>query len=121
MLLRYGALCEGCDVHVDYHTTYENRDYDIPLCPKCDDDMIRVWVGDSPHVTPESLYVEGGVVTKGKRAILNDSKDDPWDGVDGLCAEQSEEFVAKSREFTGRTPANWGERKGTIVFDRGAR
>lgn len=71
-----------------------------------------------PYVTPESLYVEGTVTQRGQRAILNDL-DDPWSGTP--LEGQSEEFVAKEKEEAGIRAANWGERKGTIVFDAGGR
>jgi hypothetical protein len=71
-----------------------------------------------PYVTPERMWADGSVATRGKKVLINDC-DDPWEGVDGLSAEDSEEFVAKRNELTGKRPANWGERKGTIVFDTG--
>jgi len=80
--------------------------------------MERVWVGRAPYVTPERMWAEGSVASKGRRVKINDC-DDPWETVPGLSAEQSEEFVAKSKEFKGTKPLNWGERRGTIVFDAG--
>lgn len=119
MLKRYGALCEACDYRMDYLSTYEDRMHNVPTCPKCDDDMEFAWFGKAPHVTPERMWVEGTGAMKGRRVLLNDS-DDPWEGSGtNLCAEMSEEHCAKAKEMTGQKPANWGERKGTIVFDSG--
>jgi hypothetical protein len=119
MLLKYGALCEGCDIHVEYEATYENKDLDLPLCPRCGDDTIRVWMDRGPYTPPESLFTEGTGIARGKKVRVNDS-DDPWEGTLGLEVEASEEFVAKRAEMTGKGPSNWGDRKGTIVFDGGA-
>lgn len=119
MLKRYGALCEACDYRTDYLATYENRMGALPACIHCGDIMEYAWFGDAPHVTPERMWVEGTGAMRGRRVILNDS-DDPWEGSGtNLCAEMSEEHVAKGKELLGKQPTNWGERKGTIVFDAG--
>lgn len=109
---RYDAVCPQCGVVQEYLADYEDRER-TPFCFECEVDMERTWLS-APYVTPESLYVDGTVTQRGKRAILNDV-DDPWSGTP--LEGQSEEYVAKTKELRGQAPNNWGDRKGTIVFD----
>ena len=109
----YENECLQCGTVTTLHRTIAKRD--LPYTCECGGETERKW--SVPYVTPESLYVEGTVTQKGKRAILNDV-DDPWSGTP--LEGQSEEYMAKKDEFLGKKPANWGDRKGTIVFDTGA-
>ena len=95
-MLNYDAMCPQCEHVQEYSSTYEDR-YSTPVCVICDTDMELCWV-KSAYVRPESMYGEGTVVSRGRRTLINDC-DDPWESVPGLCAEMSEEYVAKGKEL----------------------
>ena len=119
MLLNYDAMCPVCQDVQEYSATYEDR-HNTPMCEYCDKAMEMCWVSQSAYVRPESMYAEGTIVTKGRKTIINDC-DDPWETVPGLNSDMSEEFVAKGRELRGQRASNWGDRRGSIVFDAGRR
>jgi hypothetical protein len=115
---KYDAMCPTCKNVQEYQATYEMRERGAPGCDACGEQMERVWLSCA-YVTPERMWREGTGAMRGRRVLLNDC-DDPWEG-DGtnLCAEQSEEFMAKRKEFMHGKAANWGDRKGSIHFDVG--
>lgn len=115
---RYDATCPACGSTEEYEATYEEMHSGAPICSPCQVQMEQTWLA-APYVTPERMWAEGTVASRGKRVLINDC-DDPWEGVPGLCAEQSEEFMAKRQETLGGRVSNWGDRKGPINFDVGA-
>jgi len=117
-MLRYDAMCPECGAVEEYAATYETIDSAAPKCGPCQVQMEQTWI-TAPYTTPERMWAEGSVATRGKRVKINDC-DDPWSDTPGLCAEQSEEFMAKRQETLHGKVSNWGDRKGSIHFDVGA-
>ncbi len=76
-----------------------------PYTCLCGGETERIW--SIPYVTPESMYVAGGIVSKGRKVLVNDC-DDPWESVPGLNSDMSEEFVAKGKELRRTITPNWG-------------
>ena len=94
----YEYKCPDCALTTVMMRPMKDRHL-LGVCASCGIECERVH--SVPYVTPESAYVSGGIASRGRKIILNDV-DDPWEGSGtALCAEMSEEFVAKGKEARG--------------------
>jgi putative FmdB family regulatory protein len=112
----YEFQCSTCNSINEVRRLMKDRN-DPCQCEWCGGDTERI--PSLPYVTPESLLVEGNTpATRGRRVLLNDC-DDPWEGVDGLSAEQSEEVMAKRDETLGLSSSSFIDNP-KMTMDMGA-